>query len=92
MRGSHCLCCSVLYFGYCTYNVPFCSEAVDASQEWFEDLFVSKICLMEIFFVEEHVFEDFFVEEHCFSKNFVFGDFLFEEFCVLNILFFEYFF
>lgn len=43
-------------FGYCTYNVPFCSEAVDASQEWFEDLFASHEVDIH-FTAHQHVYE-----------------------------------
>lgn len=43
-------------FGYCTYNLPFCSAPVDATQEWFEDLFASHEVDIH-FTAHQHVYE-----------------------------------
>lgn len=43
-------------FGYCTYNLPFCSTPPDATQEWFEDLFASHEVDIH-FAAHQHVYE-----------------------------------
>merc|ERR1712232_423126 len=43
-------------FGYCTYNLPFCSAAADATMEWFEDLFVKHEVDIH-FTAHQHVYE-----------------------------------